>query len=686
MATSVVFPRVQFFANNGRPLIGGRIHTYVAGSSTRARTYKDAAKAQPNANPIILDARGEASVYLAEGVEYKFVIEDSQGALIMTQEPVYGAVWPNAAEWPSDATLSYQYMTEAKAAVDSMGITRAPFDTYAQAVGALPSLTNGERIEVSSDETRLGARTRYKVEGGALVFVVNLDQVRLDLAEASGAGTVGYLPEGVGAVATNVQAKLRKFVSVKDFGAVGDGVADDTAAFNLSFAALGSAGGVVTVPNSMRCLIDSNLMVPANVSLVGPHEYVGSPGRNNSTPFGSMGGVLIVNSAATLTVGSNASISGFFIYRKGMTFPTVNASAFSGTAITIDGDDSAVTHCLVIGFNKAVYSSGDQRQRINNLWFDCVNGIEITNCLDTPHIHNCHGWPFATIEASTAGTPGASIIRAGIAYYLHDTVDWAKLTDCFSYGYLKGFKLTSANSCTLLSCGADNITSGGAPAYPGSIGFDVGGQENRLIGCQAAAQTIGVSVASNDGVMQTIVGLNIWACGDHGVLVSGGDLSISASNFRSVNSGITVANSISKVLDGGGNRFESILGSEWAVNVATNTSKIKIAPTLSSKSAGAKLAGSNLVLETIASADPISPSINGDLFIVSGTTSFGGMNGGWAGRIVTLVFSGALSIFSSAGSATAIRLSSGATYTSAENSTITLLYTGSQWVEIGRSA
>lgn len=275
MATSVVFPRVQFFANSGRPLVGGRIHTYVAGSSTRARTYKDAAKAQPNANPIILDARGEASVYLAEGVEYKFVIEDSTGALIMTQEPVYGAIWPNAAEWPSDATLSYKYMTEAKAAAGAIGPIKF-YDTYAQALGVIGTLANGDLIEVSADETRAGARTRYKVQAGALVFVVNLDQTKVDLdqtkvdlAAASGAGMVGFQQAGTGAVLTTVQSKLREVVSVKDFGAVGDGVTDDTAAIKAALIAIAVSGkGALFIPAGMY-KITSNLTLASGQTLIG---------------------------------------------------------------------------------------------------------------------------------------------------------------------------------------------------------------------------------------------------------------------------------------------------------------------------------------------------------------------------------------------------------------------------------
>lgn len=67
--------------------------------------------------------------------------------------------------------------------------------------------------------------------------VDNIEQVQAGTGTID-ASNVTYTPAGTGAVATNVQTKLRESVSVKDFGAVGDGVTDDSSAFETAFSSL----------------------------------------------------------------------------------------------------------------------------------------------------------------------------------------------------------------------------------------------------------------------------------------------------------------------------------------------------------------------------------------------------------------------------------------------------------------
>ena len=68
------------------------------------------------------------------------------------------------------------------------------------------------------------------------------------------------------------KTKLNDIISVKDFGAVGDGVADDTAAIN---AALTIAGNVSTSTNYRAVFLPdgnykaSNLVIPHGVRLFG---------------------------------------------------------------------------------------------------------------------------------------------------------------------------------------------------------------------------------------------------------------------------------------------------------------------------------------------------------------------------------------------------------------------------------
>jgi hypothetical protein len=59
---------------------------------------------------------------------------------------------------------------------------------------------------------------------------------------------VSFLQAGTGAQPRTAQSKLRDVVSVKDFGAVGDGIADDTIAIQAAFNAANGTGRTVVVP------------------------------------------------------------------------------------------------------------------------------------------------------------------------------------------------------------------------------------------------------------------------------------------------------------------------------------------------------------------------------------------------------------------------------------------------------
>lgn len=147
-------PKLQFFNAAGDPLSGGKLYSYDGGTTTPRATYTDSTGSIANTNPVILNTRGEASVWLDSGL-YKLELRTANDELVWT--------------------------------VDN----------------------------VSS--------------------VVRLQEL---LAASGGSALVGFIASQANAVARTAQAKLRDEVSVKDFGAVGNGSTSDTQARTYALAAI----------------------------------------------------------------------------------------------------------------------------------------------------------------------------------------------------------------------------------------------------------------------------------------------------------------------------------------------------------------------------------------------------------------------------------------------------------------
>lgn len=80
-------PKLQWIDENGNPLAGGKVNTYVAGTVTPLATYSNST-GTANTNPVILDSSGLASIWLTPGAVYDFVVTDADDVPVYTQEDI----------------------------------------------------------------------------------------------------------------------------------------------------------------------------------------------------------------------------------------------------------------------------------------------------------------------------------------------------------------------------------------------------------------------------------------------------------------------------------------------------------------------------------------------------------------------------------------------------------------------
>lgn len=112
--------RLRYFDSNGNPLAGGKLYSYTAGTTTPQSTYTDQGGLSANANPLVLDANGEAAMWLDPTLSYKFILKDSSDVQQWSVDNVIGTLSANAVATGSIQDLA---VTTAKLALDSVDST-----------------------------------------------------------------------------------------------------------------------------------------------------------------------------------------------------------------------------------------------------------------------------------------------------------------------------------------------------------------------------------------------------------------------------------------------------------------------------------------------------------------------------------------------------------------------------------
>jgi hypothetical protein len=346
--------------------------------------------------------------------------------------------------------------------------------TYAAGANNLMVFVDGVNQYEGSSYTETDNNTVTFTQGLHEGALVKFSTVQTQTSQVASAGAVSFTAAGTGAVPTNVQARLRETVSVKDFGAQGDGVADDTVAIQAAINSLSNYSMLVFPPGNYKI----GQVIFNGISNLAVSAY--------GARF-----ILTGNSAGFVVKGvcSNIYVQGGVIFGDG-----VNRDASPSTAQIgwLFGNEAGayvqnvfvqdvVVDAANVGFKFAA-GTGTGSGNTNN--------VKITRCQakDIVGVVGGVGYGFSFTQAPYSSISDCQAINCGRhGIYFSEGRDYAA-TNCvirdhrssvFTSAYRVGFSISRSRNVSVSNCIFDNC-------YDGSLEIDTDTQgtppDNVLVG------------------------------------------------------------------------------------------------------------------------------------------------------------------------------------------------------------
>ena len=256
-----------------------------------------------------------------------------------------------------------------------------------------------------------------------------------------------------------------KEFNVADFGAKGDGVTDNTEAFQKALDAAYPVGGTVFA-DSGNYFFKGHINVPVGVTLKGTYEStVSNSGvRDKGMPLPTDRGTCLLvtegegteEGPAFITLNNSSTLKGVVIFYPNQKTDQIPTSY--PWCVAMRGNNPNIIDCELLNPYNGIDATDNQRHLVRNVTGQPLRrGIYTDNIYDIGRWENIHWNPWFSMSE-----PLWTWQKENGEAFIVGRSDWHYITNCFCYGYYIGYRFIDGKNgpcnAQLLGIGADGCS------------------------------------------------------------------------------------------------------------------------------------------------------------------------------------------------------------------------------------